>query len=90
VERKRISSLESHGKALEKECCLPGVFCGMGMGVNATGTLGGRCAPSQKIYEFFIAKWCDMAHYGFVVFKIHVDTMDCSCMINFIEVPVCA
>jgi len=27
VERNRISSLQSHGKALEKECCLPGVFC---------------------------------------------------------------
>ena len=26
AERNRISSLESHGKALEKECCLPGVF----------------------------------------------------------------
>ena len=26
VERNRISSLQSHGKALEKECCLPGVF----------------------------------------------------------------
>jgi len=30
------------------------------------------CAPSQKIYEFFISKWCDMVHYGCVVFKIHV------------------
>ena len=27
VERNRISSLQSHGKTLEKECCLPGVFC---------------------------------------------------------------
>jgi len=27
VERNRISSLQSHGKALEKECCLPGVIC---------------------------------------------------------------
>jgi len=27
VERNRISSLQSHGKALEKECCPPGVFC---------------------------------------------------------------
>jgi len=27
VERSRISSLERHGKSLEKECCLPGVFC---------------------------------------------------------------
>jgi len=26
VERNRISSLHSHGKALEKKCCLPGVF----------------------------------------------------------------
>ena len=26
MERNRISSLQSHGKALEKECCLPGVF----------------------------------------------------------------
>ena len=25
VERNRISSSESHGKASEKECCLPGV-----------------------------------------------------------------
>ena len=26
MERNRISSLQSHGKALEKECCLPGEF----------------------------------------------------------------
>ena len=25
-----MSSLQSHGKALEKECCLPGVFCDSG------------------------------------------------------------
>ena len=30
VERNRIASLQSHGKALEKECCLPGVFCDSG------------------------------------------------------------
>ena len=30
VERNRISSLQSRGKALEKECCLPGVFCDSG------------------------------------------------------------
>jgi len=33
---------------------------------------GEGCAPSQKIYEFFISKWCDMVHSGCVVFKIHV------------------
>jgi len=27
VERNLISSLESHGQVLEKECCLPGIFC---------------------------------------------------------------
>jgi len=30
VERNRISSLRSHEKALEKECCPPGVFCDSG------------------------------------------------------------
>ena len=30
MERNRISSLRSHGKALEKECCLPRVFCDSG------------------------------------------------------------
>jgi len=34
--------------------------------------LGRDCAPSQKIYEFFISRWCDMVHSGCVVFKIHV------------------
>jgi len=30
VARNRISSLQSHGKALENECCLPGIFCDRG------------------------------------------------------------
>jgi len=30
VKRNRISSLQSHVKALEKECCLLGVFCDSG------------------------------------------------------------
>jgi len=34
--------------------------------------LGRGYAPSQKINEFFISKWCDMVHSGCVVFKIHV------------------
>jgi len=41
------------------------------MGVNATGTLAGLrsgCAPFQKIYEFFVSKWCDTVHSGCVVF----------------------
>jgi len=34
--------------------------------------LGRGCAPSEKIYEFFVSKWCDMVHSGCVVVKIHV------------------
>jgi len=30
VEKNRVSSLQSHRKALEKEYCLPGVFCDSG------------------------------------------------------------
>jgi len=82
------------------------------MGVNATGTLGGRrssaedarietpyaarglglgrgCAPSQKIYDFSSQNgviWCILG----VLFLRFMCPMDCSCMINFIEVPVCA
>jgi len=47
------------------------------------GAVGGEgwglmrgCAPSQKIYEFFISKWCDMVHSGCVVFKIHVQLLN--------------
>jgi len=36
------------------------------------GGLRRGCVPSQKIYEFFISKWCGMVHSGCVVFKIHV------------------
>jgi len=48
-------------------------------------SLGRGCAPSQKIYEFFISKWCDMVHLG-VLFLRFMCLTDCSCMINFIEV----
>ena len=47
------------------------------------GAVGGEgwglmrgCAPFQKIYEFFISKWCDMVHSGCVVFKIHVQLLN--------------
>jgi len=51
--------------------------------------LGRGCAPSQKIYDFFVSKWCDMVHFWVCCFLRFVCPMDCSCMINFIEVPVC-
>ena len=40
--------------------------------VSGEGGLKRGCAPSQKIYEFFVSKWRDMVHSGCVVFKIHV------------------
>ena len=47
------------------------------------GAIGGKgpgwglesgCAPSRKIYEFFISKWCDMVHSECAVFKIQVSS----------------
>ena len=51
--------------------------------------LGMAYVPSQKIYDFFISKCCDMVHYGYVVLRF-MCPMDCSCMINLTELPVCA
>ena len=52
--------------------------------------LGRGCAPSQKIYEFSAQNgvvWCILG----VLFLRFMCPMDCiDCMINFIEVPVCA
>ena len=46
VGRNRISSLQSHGKALEKECCLPGVFCDSGdTPANLLCELNGHLMP---------------------------------------------
>jgi len=46
VERNRISFLQSHGKALEKECCLPGVFYDSGdTPANLLCELNGHLMP---------------------------------------------
>jgi len=57
------------------------------------GAVGGEggvvCAPSQKIYEFSSQNgviWCILG----VLFLRFMCPMDCSCMMNFTEVPVCA
>jgi len=55
VERNRISSLQSHGKALEKQCCLPGVFCDSGdMPANLLCELSGHLTPCTSC---FYGKW---------------------------------
>ena len=55
MERNRISSLQSHGKALEKECCLPGIFCDSGdTPANLLCQLNGHLMPCTSC---FYGKW---------------------------------
>ena len=57
VERNRISSLQSHGKALEKKCCLPGVFCDSGdTPANLLCELNGHLMPCTSC---FYGKWVE-------------------------------
>ena len=57
METNRISSLESHGKALEKECCLPGVFCDSGdTPANILCKLNGHLMPCASC---FYGKWVE-------------------------------
>ena len=51
VERNRISSLQSHRKALEKECCLPGIFCDSGdTPANLLCELNGHLMPCTSCF----------------------------------------
>ena len=54
------------------------------------GEGGGVCAPSQKIFEFFISKWCDMEHCGCVVFKIHVSHIIKNCTLGALQMKMAA
>ena len=57
VERNRISSLQSHGKALEKECCLPSIFCDSGdTPANLLCELNGHLMPYTSC---FYGKWVE-------------------------------
>ena len=57
VERNRISSLWSHGKALEKECCLMGVFCDSGdTPANLLCELNGHLMPCTSC---LYGKWVE-------------------------------
>ena len=59
VDRNRISCLQSHGKALEKECCLPGIFCDSGdrpTPVNLLCELNGHLMPCTSC---FYGKWVE-------------------------------
>jgi len=51
VERNRISSLQSHGKALKKECCLLGVFRDSGdTPANLLCELSGHLVPCASCF----------------------------------------
>jgi len=55
VERNRISSFQSHGKALEKECCLLGIFCDSGdTPVNLLCELSGDLMPCTSCFYIII------------------------------------
>ena len=55
--KKPHSSLQSHGEALEKECCLPGVFCDSGdTPVSLLSELNGHLMPCTSC---FYGKWVD-------------------------------
>ena len=57
VERNRISSLQSHGKALEKECCILVVFCDTGdTPANLMCELNGHLMPRTSC---FYGKWVE-------------------------------
>ena len=57
VERNRISSLQSHGKALEKECRLPGVFRDSGdTPTNLLCELNGHLMPCTSC---FYGRWVE-------------------------------
>ena len=55
--KENISSLQSHGKALEKEGCLPGVFCDSGdTPANLLCELNGHLMPCTSC---FYGKWVE-------------------------------
>jgi len=55
-----ISSLQSHGKALEKECCLPVVFCDSGdTPANLLCELNGHLVPRTSC---LYGKWVEMMY----------------------------
>ena len=73
VERNRISSFESHGKALEKECCLLDVFCDSGdTPASLLCELNGHLMPCTSC---FYGKWVEYVCAG--QFRVYVYIVLC-------------
>ena len=74
VERNRISSLQSHGKALEKECCLLGVFCDSGdTPANLLCELNGQSHAMYQLFLWQMGRRC-------VYFPIWTICLSCSAL----------
>ena len=71
VERNCISSLQSHGKALKKECCLPGVFRDSGDTLaNLLCELGGHLMPCTScLYGKWVEDVCT-GQSGVFVYRV--------------------
>ena len=71
AERNRISSLQSHGKALEKERCLPGVFCDSGdTPANLLCEFNGHLMPCTScLYGKWVEEVCS-GQFGVFVYLV--------------------
>jgi len=71
VERNCISSMQSHGKALEKECCLPGIFCDSGdTPANLLCELNGHLMPCTSCFYSKLVKDVCAGQFGVFVYLV--------------------
>ena len=78
MERNRISSLQSDGKALEKECCFPGVFSDSGdTPANLLGELNGHLMPCTScLYGKCVEDVC-AGQFGVFVYLVPCCLLGC-------------
>jgi len=78
MERNCIFSLQSHGKALEKECCLPDVFCDSGdTPANLLCELNGHLMPCTSC---LYGKWAEdecAGQFGVFVYLVLCCLLGC-------------
>ena len=94
MERNLIFSLQSHGKALEKECCLPGVFCDSDdMPANLLCELNGHLMPYTNC---FYGKWVEdvcAGQFGVIVYLVLRCLLGCctwfSCCAANVVLSIC-
>ena len=94
VQRNRISSLQSHGKALEKECCLPCVFCDSGdTPANLLCELNGHLMPCTScLYGKWVEDVCT-GQFGVFVYLVLCCLLGCctwfSCCVANVRLSIC-